>query len=231
MSQVQKPQTLRGKTAWWAAIAVVFIIAVLAFLILVKPASQNAPQAQESTAPATEGCNVPEGDTSSKPAMPEDLRWEARNGWTWPVSDTYGPTQTKDGYGVCFARSPLGAALAAVSMNASANVMDARGAGETYMLDSKGKDVLLGKTPEGPAATTPVPFSGFIVDSFNKDEAAITLVVSTAASSSGYAGLPLTFQWVDGDWKLKLLDDGSSFVGQPPVPVKGSFVEWVASNG
>lgn len=231
MSQVQKPQTLRGKTAWWAAIAVVFIVAVLAFLILVKPAPQNAPQAQESTAQPTEGCNVPEGDTSSKPAMPSDLRWEAKNGWTWPVSDTYGPTQTKGGYGVCFARSPLGAALTAVSMNASANVVDARGAGETYMLDSKGKDVLLGKTSEGPAATTPVPFAGFIVDSFNKDEAAITLVVATAASSSGYAGLPLTFQWVDGDWKLKLLDDGSSFVGQPPVPVKGGFVEWVSSNG
>ncbi|QOI65997.1 hypothetical protein IG195_21965 (plasmid) [Arthrobacter sp. TES] len=231
MSQVQKPQTLRGKTAWWAAIAVVFIVAVLAFLILTKPAPQNAPQAQESTAKPTEGCNVPEGDTSSKPAMPSDLRWEAKNGWTWPVSDTYGPTQTKDGYGVCFARSPLGAALTAVSMNASANVVDARGAGETYMLDSKGKDVLLGKTSEGPAATTPVPFAGFIVDSFNKDEAAITLVVATAASSSGYAGLPLTFHWVDGDWKLKLLDDGSSFVGQPPVPVKGGFVEWVSSNG
>jgi hypothetical protein len=232
MSQLQKPQTLRGKTAWWAAVAVVFIIAVLAFLILVKPAPQNPPQAGETpAAQPTEGCNVPEGDTSSKPAMPKDLRWEARSGWTWPVSDTYGPTQTKDGYGVCFARSPLGAALAAVSMNASANVVDARGAGETYMLDSKGKDVLLGKTPEGPAATTPVPFAGFIVDSFNRDEAAITLVVSTAASSSGYAGLPLTFQWVDGDWKLKLLDDGSSFVGQPPVPVKGGFVEWVGSNG
>lgn len=231
MSQVQKPQTLRGKTAWWAAVAVVFIVAVLAFLILVKPAPPSTPQAQESTTQPTGGCNVPEGDTSSKPAMPSDLRWEAKNGWTWPVSDTYGPTKTKDGYGVCFARSPLGAALTAVSMNASANVVDARGAGETYMLDSKGKAVLLGKTPEGPAATTPVPFAGFIVDSFNKDEAAITLVVSTAASSSGYAGLPLTFQWVDGDWKLKLLDDGSSFVGQPPVPVKGGFVEWVGSNG
>jgi hypothetical protein len=232
MSQVQKPQTLRGKTAWWAAVAVVFIVAVLVFLIFVKPAPQSTPQTGDTPdSQPREGCNVPEGDTSSKPTMPEDLRWEAKNGWTWPVSDTYGPTKTKDGYGVCFARSPLGAALTAVSMNASANVVDARGAGETYMLDSKGKDVLLGKTPEGPAATTPVPFAGFIVDSFNKDEAAITLVVSTAASSSGYAGLPLTFQWVDGDWKLKLLDDGSSFVGQPPVPVKGGFVEWVGSNG
>jgi hypothetical protein len=116
-------------------------------------------------------------------------------------------------------------------MNSSANVKDARGAGENYLVDSKGKDVLLGKTPQGPAATTPVPFAGFIVDSFNPDEASITLVVATAASSSGYAGLPLTLQWMDGDWKVKVLDDGSTFVGQAPVPVKGGFVEWVGSNG
>ncbi len=57
---------------------------------------------------------------------------------------------------------PLGAALTAVSMNSSANVKDARGGGgENYLVDSKGgKDVLLGKTPQGPAATTPVPFAG-----------------------------------------------------------------------
>lgn len=231
MSQVPKPQTLRGKTAWWAAVAVVFIVAVLAFLILVKPAPQNAPQAGESTTRPAEGCNAPEGDTSAKPAMPEDLRWEAKDGWTWPVSDTYGPTQTKDGYGVCFARSPLGAALIAVSMNASANLINSREAGELYVMDSPGKKALLDKSPDAAAKSTPVSFSGFIVDSFNEDEASITLVVATAASSSGYAGLPLTFRWVDGDWKLKVLDDGSTFVGQPPVPVKGSFVEWTGSNG
>jgi len=163
--------------------------------------------------------------------MPSDLRWEADKGWTWPVSDTYGPTETKDGFPVCFARSPLGAALTAVSMNASANVISARKAVELYGMESKGKDVLLGKTPDGPAATSPASFAGFIVDSFTGDEAAITLVMATPISSTGYTGLPGTFKWVDGDWKLKILDDGSSFVGQPPVPVKGGFVEWVGSNG
>jgi hypothetical protein len=231
MSQVQKPQTLRGKTVWWAAIAVIFIIAVLAFLILVKPAPQNAPQAGESTTQPTGACNVPEGDTSSKPAMPSDLRWEAEKGWTWPVSDTYGPTDTKDGFPVCFARSPLGAALTAVSMNASANVISARKAVELYTMESKGKDVLLGKTPDEPAATSPASFAGFIVDSFSEDEAAITLVIETPISTSGYTGLPLTFRWIDGDWKLKVVDDGSMFVGQPPVPVQGGFVEWVGTHG
>jgi len=233
MSKVQTPQTLRGKVWLWASVAVVFVVAIMLFLILVKPAGTTAPPnpvAGDTTKPAG-GCDVPAGDTSSKPGMPKDLRWEADKGWTWPVSDTYGPTQTKDGYGVCFARSPLGAALTAVSMNASANLKSARGAGELYLVDSKGKDVLLGKTPNEAAATSPASFAGFIVDSFTGDEASITLVIATPISSTGYTGLPMTFHWVGGDWKVKILDDGSFFVGQPPVVVKGGFVEWSGSNG
>lgn len=233
MTTTKKPQTLRGKVALWASILVVFVVAILLVMLLVKPSGQPEPSAPVAveTPKAEGGCNVPAGDASTKPAMPKDLRWEAEKGWTWPVSDTYGPTQTKDGFPVCFARSPLGAALAAVSMNAAGNLINARKAGEIYGIDSPGRDTLLAKTPDKPAMTTPATFSGFIVDSFTKDEASITLVVATAASSSGYAGLPLTFRWVDGDWKLKILDDGSTFVGQPPVPVKGGFVEWSGSNG
>lgn len=233
MSKVQNPQTLRGKVALWASVALVFFVAILLFLILVKPAGTAEPPTPVAgeTTEATGECDVPEGDTSSKPAMPKDLRWEAENGWTWPVSDTYGPTKTKDGFPACFARSPLGAALTAVSMNAAGNLINARQAGEFYAIDSPGKEVLLGKTPDKAARTTPATFSGFIVDSFTGDEASITLVVATAASSTGYAGLPLTFRWVDGDWKFKVLDDGSTFVGQPPAPVKGGFVEWSGQNG
>lgn len=233
MPTTKKPQTLRGKVALWASLLVVFVVAILLILIVVKPSGQAEPSTPVAVeTPKTEGsCNVPEGDTSAKPAMPKDLRWKAEKGWTWPVSDTYGPTKTKDGFPVCFARSPLGAALTAVSMNAAGNLINARKAGEIYGIDSPGKELLLAKTPDKAAMTTPVAFSGFIVDSFTKDEASITLVVATAASNSGYAGLPLTFRWVDGDWKLKVFDDGSTFVGQPPVPVKGGFVEWSSTNG
>lgn len=233
MPTTKKPQTLRGKVALWASVLVVFVVAILLILIVVKPSGQPEPSGPVAVeTPKNEGgCNVPAGDTSSKPAMPKDLRWNAEKGWTWPVSDTYGPTKTKDGFPACFARSPLGAALTAVSMNAAGNLINARKAGEFYGIDSPGKEVLLAKTPDKAAMTAPPSFSGFIVDSFTGNEASITLVVATAASNSGYAGLPLTFQWVDGDWKLKVLDDGSTFVGQPPVPVKGGFVEWSASNG
>lgn len=236
MPNEKTPQTLKGKTALWGSLAVAFVVAVLLVFLLVtpnksaEPAAQPEPVTSESAA-AQGKCNVPVGDTSSKPVMPKDLRWEAKDGWTWPVSDTYGPTQTKDGFGVCFARSPLGAALAAVTINASGNAINARKAGELYGIPGIGLDLAMKDSPDGPVGGDPSTYAGFIVDSFTKDETSITTVYATAASSTGYIGFPLTLKWIDGDWKLKTLDDGSSYVGQAPSPAKGAFVEWRGSNG
>ena len=41
--------------------------------------------------------------------------------------------------------------------------------------------------------------------------------------------IPTTLLWVDGDWRIKVLDTGGS--GEPSTPVKGQFVEWGAING
>lgn len=233
MSKVQNPQTLRGKVALWASVALVFLVAILLFLILVKPAGTTEPPnpVAAETTKATGECDVPEGDTSSKPAMPKDLRWEAEKGWTWPVSDTYGPTKTKDGYGVCFARSPLGAALMAVSLNATSNTTGLKEAIEIYVMESPGKGVYRSTLSEASKASTPVTYSGFIVDSFTPDEAQLTLVIATDKTATGYAGIPQTFRWVDGDWKLKVLDDGKLFAGQPVTPNAGEFVTWSDNRG
>ncbi|WP_267785053.1 hypothetical protein [Paenarthrobacter ureafaciens] len=233
MPTTKNPQTLRGKVALWASVLVVFVVAILLVMILVKPSGQPEPAAPVAVeTPKDEGsCNVSAGDTSAKPAMPKDLRWKAEKGWTWPVSDTYGPTKTKDGYGVCFARSPLGAALTAVSLNASSNTRGLKEAIELYVMESPGKAVYRSTLSESSKASTPVTYSGFIVDSFTPDEAQLTLVIATDKTETGYAGIPQTFKWVDGDWKLKVLDDGKLFAGQTVTPRAGQFVTWGGTNG
>lgn len=216
----------------WVSIIILVLIAGMAFLIFANPAKDDskAPAAGGSSPAASpvakEGCDVPAGDTSSVPDMPKDLRWEAKDGWTWPVSDTYGPTQKKDGYGVCFARSPLGAALMGVTVNSNGNVLGEKKAMELYLADSPGKDVQLAKpaTPE----QAPISYSGFITDSFTPDHAQVTLVFSTPDTATGFTGLPLSFRWVNGDWKQEVLDDGALFRGQAIEPQRGDFVEWKA---
>lgn len=240
MTESMNTNKLRGKTTWWIAGGVVFIIAVLAIIILVNPAKKDGPNTNgaNSSAVATEisatGCKVPNGDTSSSPAMPTDLRWDAAKGWTWPVSDTYGPTQDKDGYGTCFARSPLGAALAMSSFYGMGNTQDPKKAMEIYAADSIGKQLVLDKPvamQSAGAGTGPIAFAGFITNSFTPDEAQITLVFAVAKSSTGYMGIPSTLVWVDGDWKLKILDDGSTYAGSVTKPVEGQFTSWGGPNG
>lgn len=216
----------------WASIIILALVVGMAVLILANPAKDDskAPAAGGSSPAATpaakEGCDVPAGDTSSTPEMPKDLRWEARDGWTWPVSDTYGPTQKKDGYGVCFARSPLGAALMGFSLMAEGNTQDALKAVQLYVMDSPGKKEQISAVKNDDSPSTPQAFSGFIVDSYTQDEAQITLVVANPKSPTGYVGVPETFRWVDGDWKLKPLDNGELYVGRPLTPAEGDFVAW-----
>jgi hypothetical protein len=237
MSKTKNLNAWWGKTSWWVAGGVVFIIAVLAIVLFVNPEKKTDDAANGgavATKTAASGCNVPVGDTSSKPAMPKDLRWAAAKGWTWPVSDTYGPTQTKDGYGTCFARSPLGAALAMTTFYGLGNTQDSKKVLDFYAINSAGKTMALSKPATTQSDTTgvgPITFAGFIADSFTPDEAQITLVFALAKSPTGYMGLPATLRWIDGDWKLKLLDDGSTFAGDATKPVAGQFTSWGGSHG
>ena len=224
------------KATLWASAVVLVLILGMALLVIFTPkkddngpvAGPSAPTSSPASSPAAqEGCNVPVGDTSATPRMPDDLRWEAKDGWTWPVSDTYGPTQREGEFGVCFARSPLGAALMAVTLNTAISTSDFKQAVELYVPDSPGRDYALAQSGGGDAE--PISYSGFIVDSFTPDNAQVTIVFSTPDTSTGYTGLPLSFRWIDGDWKQVVLDDGSMFRGQPIEPQRGEFVEWKSS--
>lgn len=233
----KKSGGLRPRITLWASLAILAVVVIIAVFLVSNPveedtaASPSASQEPTETAAASGECDVPAGDTSAMPELPEDLRWEAESGWTWPVSDTYGPTQDKDGYGVCFARSPLGAALMGVSVIAEGNTGSQPEAIELYIAESPGKEVYR-KTLSGEApTTTPAVFSGFIVDSFSPDEARVTLVAANTGSPTGYVGIPETFRWVDGDWKLQVLDDGRIFQGQPTTPAAGDFISWGEANG
>lgn len=241
-----------SRAAGWTA-AVILAIAVIVGGISVgmsifAPANPDTnstpvPVVTESSAPATSaptstaqagGCDVPAGDTSLRPAIPKDLRWIASQGLTWPVSATYGPTKEKDGFGVCFARSPLGAALAASSMLYSQyNGHSTKEMTQFYVVDSPGKQIALGNAGAGSSASDfakmGANIAGFMVDEFTPDRVGVTLVFSYPQSDTGYIGLPYTLVWVDGDWRIKLLDNGGT--GQAVKPVQGQFVQWRPANG
>jgi len=187
-----------------------------------------------ASAAADDGrCRVPAGDQSSVAAAPSDIRWVAGDaGVSWPASATVGPTRTRDGFGVCFARSPLGAALAAsTELHAqwSSSPADAL---EFYVADGPGKRALVDAARGGESSAAQmrdagVSTVGFRVNSYTKDRAVITLVFSASTTDTGYVGAPLTVVWTGGDWRLAVLDDGNLFAGSPVTPAEGQFTPWV----
>lgn len=220
-------------------LAVVIVALVLSFTAPVKEGAPSAggpasappsPAASSTQQPSGAGsCDVPAGDTSFRPRLPADLGWASLNGLSWPVSHTVGPTKTQSTYPVCFARSPLGAALSGTNFLYQSWAGDLRAATDFYAIDSPGKAALeaMPKTDNAKKLSDAGwTAAGFMVDAFTPEEAQVNVVFSTPGSQTGYTGFPLTLDWVDGDWRIKVLDSGSLWSGAPSAPVKGQFVEW-----
>lgn len=238
----------RGWNSKPTAIAAIVVLALVVIVVLLStllgvfaPANTGdergtaAKPAPTSTASAgADGpCNVKVTDTSSTPKIPSDLTWKTGDeGLTWPVSKSVGPTKTVDGFDACFARSPLGAALAAQTAT-----WDQYGGKHTiaqslgfYIANSAGKQKTITGT-EGQAGAVETRQAGlnpagFTVDAFTKDRSDVTLVYSFPSSSTGYVGLPCSLVWDDGDWKLSVLDNGELFSGNATNPSEGDFISW-----
>lgn len=231
-------QPRKGGAWLFIAAGIVVIALVLTIAGLVWPRdsdeptteptpSQSEPASSASSTPEDGACGMPENDSST---VPDDLRWEAASGVTWPVSDSLGPASSEDGLPTCFAHSPVGAALAATSImfalaeNTPADVM------AFYAVESPGRDALIAASTGGAGEfaqnlrTAGLSLVGFQVLEYSGDRATVALVYSAPGTVTGYQGTPLTLEWVDGDWRLKPLDDGS--LGAPTPARLGQFVEW-----
>lgn len=235
-----KPTAIGAGIVLAIALIVVLIVTVLG---VVAPANNGdnqgtaaRPAATTTARPsaAADGpCNVKVSDTSSSPKIPSDLTWKTgEEGLTWPVSKSVGPTKTVDGFDACFARSPLGAALAAQTAT-----WDQYGGTHTiaqslgfYIADSTGKQQAI-KTTEiqpGAAETRQAGLNpaGFTIDAFTKTRANVTLVFSYPSSSTGYVGMPVALVWTNDDWKISVLDNGELFTGNLTNLNQGDFITW-----
>lgn len=225
------------KRGAWFFIAALIVTAALIFgtvgiiALFMMPDKNPAPgprptHSSEVPAAGRGGCDVPGGDLT---AVPTDLRWEARQGVTWPVSDTLGPTEVKDTFPVCFSRSPVGAALAASTVLFAQLDHAPVATGEFYLTDAPGKTAAL----TAPSAGTSLPeqmqssglqLAGFRVDEYTPDRALVRLVFSAPNAATKFVGLPYPMVWVDGDWRVKVLDNGTT--GTAVSVNEGQFTPW-----
>lgn len=215
----------------------VLVVLLATFLGVFAPVKHDdgqgsaAKPAPTTSAAANGPCDVKVTDTSSTPKIPSDLTWKTgQEGLTWPVSKSVGPTRTVDGFDACFARSPLGAALAA--QTATYDQYGTHSAAKSlafYVADSAGKSKTLQiaakQSDPGVQRASGLNPAGFSIEAFTKDRVELTLVYSAPSTSTGYFGMPFTLVWVGDDWKLAVLDNGATSTGGT-TPSEGDFVHW-----
>lgn len=226
--------------------ALVVVVVLLSTLLGVFAPAKNADRgsaskpAPTSSASAAAGgpCNVPTTGQATQ-NVPTDLSWHAgRGGITWPVSTAVGPTKKVDGFPACFARTRTGAALAATTgylgqYDTGHSVSELL---NFYIADSAGKPITVDGTVK--AQTSPedmraqgLSVAGYSIESFTKNRAIVDVVFTQPSGSTGYYAVPLTMVWVNGDWKVSVLDSGELYSGNPLTPSAGDFTPWGGTDG
>lgn len=198
--------------------------AVAGLVVALTPDGGGASESVTSDPPAAAASSAttstPPGPSGSAPPAVDDLGWETVAGARVPVSRSAGPADTAGGRARGFARTPLGAVLAAVhiSVRLSPQVGPAVfeptlreqvvGTGAAALGDQLEDDYQQARAQLGlaygqPAGQLYSTTRGYRVDAA-ADTATVRLLIEGPGASGGsvLVALVTTLQWVGEDWAL-----------------------------
>ncbi|KXK58938.1 hypothetical protein AWW66_27000 [Micromonospora rosaria] len=192
-------------------------ILVMAGLVLVtrsadEPAGPRVPAGQVALTDCPPVPAAPPG-----PARPpEDATWRTLEaGHVIPLSVTEGPTRTEGGVLRCFARSPMGAVLAAYTIPVLLHGPQWRAVLDRQVVAGQGQEILAARLEmlaDGPVRRVDGRYEGFAVDRYSPEAATVQLLVR--GSTGGYSASRIELRWDGADWRLQ-----PSAVGQLYQPV------------
>ncbi len=246
--QPGSPWTQKGFIA--AAVVVGLLIILGAVLVITRPSdgddradpgpqpttSTPAPTATSSAStPSTDSaCGLPAGDQAVPVTAPPKTEWELVGTIAVPSApETHGPGQIEDGLRSCFARTPTGALYAAANLVASTSVPELREP-VVRMLGAEGPErdraLELLASDDAPA-TSGVQIAGFTFLNYDGETTTVDLAVRalSGASQVGYAHIPVTLRWEEGDWKVVFGADGALGAGTGPIPDLAGYVPWAGA--
>ncbi|TCI96376.1 hypothetical protein [Aeromicrobium sp. IC_218] len=222
------PDGRRLSLRWLLIGAVLLVLVAVAVTLLVVERQDSggdavaSPTTEPTTAPSptdpapTDGesyesaCGLRGGSLQMPTQEPADLKWERADGWAFPVSPSAGPgRRPADGPWSCFARTPMGAALAAYTIGFRlAVVEDFEAAVRQQVAPGVGQQALL-QLGQEPAEDT-VDTKGFVIESYSPDAAVVSYLLVQQGRNFTCS---TEVQWRDGDWVLRALADGSTSSG------------------
>lgn len=214
-----------------AVVATAAITALVVFLIVRNTGGDNEAKPVEQTADtvpaeAQSVCGLEGYETSGTlSTAPRVDSWQELGIMQSPVSKSAGPG---DG-ALCFAHTPEGALFAATTFMARSTVAESRvQAMQEQILESPGKAAALEDANQETAGTPgQMTLSAFRLGSYDGQNAAVT-VIGEYVEQGEFVNVAMNYdlQWADGDWKVRVNDDGSLIRPSQTVDSLTGYVSW-----
>ncbi len=175
------------------------------------------------------GCITTGTDQNVPTATPAGVRWTLVAGFAVPSTASDGPTLTGPaGVAYCYARTPMGALLAAsnlghVTGSAADTIADLKA--HALVANAYTDQLVSTPTATGPKGAS-VQWAGFRIVSYSPDQATVTLAGAAPATTPSYGQLTVALAWSQGDWRVVPQAGPALFVNVGPVPSLASFVPW-----
>ncbi|MCF3136854.1 hypothetical protein [Streptomyces olivochromogenes] len=173
-----------------------------------------------------QGCSTDDSSGDALPkAPPKDVSWHTLGITRVPLSASAGPTRTTGTLRWCFARTPLGAVLAAHVIPSQMSGSGWRAAAQQQVVAGHGRDLFVfqrstvqdidsgGQTGD----TSVASYAGFSVTSYKSTSASVKLLLR---GEQGYAATTIALRWSGGDWKV--LPNGDGSLHTPVTAVQGN---------
>jgi hypothetical protein len=222
----------------WLAAAVVAVIVALGVVLSVTgvfgggdPATPPAAAAPSPTAdPQGSVCGLTDVALSGPvDQAPADAQWVLVGTIAAPSVPGQGPGLVDDdGFRSCFAHTPTGAVVAAANLAALGSYPPVRARfNEQALAPGAGRDAVLAKPAAQGASDGPrLELVGFQLLRYTGDQADVDLALRTSTGSLlGFTGY---LTWAEGDWKVRLADDGSDLSSVSPISSLDAYVPWSA---
>lgn len=229
-----------GARRWWPAVGVVGVITALGLILSVlglfagdhepAPAAAAPTAAPDAAEPSV--CGLREVELSGTVDQAPAATWSMVGTIAAPTVDGQGPgVIDDDGFRSCFAHTPTGAVVAGYNLAAlgSYDPLRSRFNAEA-VAPGPGRDAVLADPPQGDASGGPrLEFTGFRVLRYTGQQADLDLAM--LSSTGQMFGFTLYLEWAEGDWKVRVADNGSDLSSVSPISSLAGYVAWGADSG
>ena len=223
----------------WAAAALIAVIVVLGLVWTVSglvggddtPPAAAAPASAPTAPPAEPSvCGLTEVAMTGTVQAAPVTTWTLVGTTAAPAVDGDGPGKVEpSGMRSCYARTPTGALVAAANYAALGAYPPVRSQFEREStVPGPGRDALLAAPSTGrDASTVRFQIVGFRVLRYTGEQADIDLALRS--SNGALAGYVNYLQWVDGDWKVRLADNGDALATATQLSDVTGYLPWAGA--